>query len=120
MKELTIELNQDYKQFKNILPNTFVWEEDDLFSNKINEIFYDFAVKRHDEKARLGMLNGGFNIEEIYKGKIYSKEKICEGIEIPKIKNKKDFWNKAKELPKEKFEAFEPLFKRINQLLEIN
>ncbi len=55
------------EQFKNILPNTFVWEEDDLFLNKINEIFYDFAVKRHDEKARLGMLNGGFNNEEYIK-----------------------------------------------------
>ncbi len=55
------------EEFIKLLPDNFVWEEDDLFSNKIAEIFYEFASKRQDKKAELGMLNGGFNNKEYIK-----------------------------------------------------
>lgn len=54
----------DEEKFKLLLPDNFVWVPDDLFTNSIDKIFYEFAAKRHDEQARLGRENGGFNNEE--------------------------------------------------------
>ncbi|KAA6331935.1 hypothetical protein EZS27_019510 [termite gut metagenome] len=50
-----------------------MWESDDLFTNRIGELFYDFAVKRQDEKARLGELQGGFNNAEYNKKAPWTK-----------------------------------------------
>jgi len=49
------------EEFFSALDDNFVWKEDDLFENQIGKLFYDFASKRHDEKARLGCLQGGFD-----------------------------------------------------------
>lgn len=57
----------DEEDFKLLLPDNFIWAPDDLFTNSIDTLFYDFAAKRHDEQARLGRLNGGFNNEEYLK-----------------------------------------------------
>lgn len=57
----------DEEEFKSLLPDDFIWAPDDLFTNSINTLFYEFAAKRHDEQARLGMGNGGFNNEEYLK-----------------------------------------------------
>ena len=54
-------LNVTKEQFEKILPDNFVWEKDDLFSNRIENLFFEFAAKRHDEQARLGRKNGGFD-----------------------------------------------------------
>ncbi len=59
-------------------------------------------------------------IKKMYGGNEYTTEKIIDSISIPKISNKKDFWRKASNLPKEKFNGFKPLFKIINDLLEID
>lgn len=61
------EINVTEEEFKKILPDDFVWEPDDLFSNKINEIFYEFAARRQDEEARLGRENGGFDNDKYIK-----------------------------------------------------
>lgn len=55
------------EEFKSLLPDDFVWEQDDLFANSIDRLFYEFAAKRHDEQARLGRENGGFNNDEYLK-----------------------------------------------------
>ena len=55
------------EDFKLLLPDNFIWAPDDLFTNSIDTLFYDFAAKRHDEQARLGRQNGGFNYEEYLK-----------------------------------------------------
>lgn len=55
------------EEFKSLLPNDFVWEQDDLFANSIDRLFYEFAAKRHDEQARLGRENGGFNNDDYLK-----------------------------------------------------
>lgn len=55
------------ENFKKHLPDDFIWEPDDLFANSIDKIFYEFASKRHDEQARLGRENGGFDNEEYLK-----------------------------------------------------
>lgn len=55
------EIDITENEFKRILPDNFLWQPDDLFTNRISEIFYDFAAKRQDEKARLGELSGGFD-----------------------------------------------------------
>ena len=60
------------------------------------------------------------DIAEMYGTSDYSKEKIIGNIEIPKIKNKEDFWKKAITLPREKFEGFVPLFNAVNSLLDID
>ena len=49
------------EEFFSALDDNFEWKEDDLFGNQIGKLFYDFASKRHDEKARLGCLQGGFD-----------------------------------------------------------
>lgn len=54
-------LNISKEQFEEILPDDFIWEKDDLFSNRIENLFFEFAAKRHDEQARLGRKNGGFD-----------------------------------------------------------
>lgn len=51
------------EEFFSALDDNFEWKEDDLFGNQIGKLFYDFASKRHDEKARLGCLQGGFDNE---------------------------------------------------------
>lgn len=53
--------------FKDALPDNFVWEQDDLFANSVDKLFYEFAAKRHDEQAKLGRENGGFNHEKYLK-----------------------------------------------------
>lgn len=55
------------EEFKSLLPDNFVWEQDDLFANSIDKLFYEFAAKRHDEQARLGRENGGFNNDDYLK-----------------------------------------------------
>lgn len=59
------------------------------------------------------------DIEKIYGNQEYSMEPIIGEIQIPKISNKKNFWVKAINIPKESFEGFKPLFERIDELLEI-
>lgn len=59
------------------------------------------------------------DIEKIYGNQEYSMEPIIGEIQIPKISNKKNFWVKAINIPKESFEGFNPLFERIDELLEI-
>lgn len=54
-------------EFFKVLGDDFIWRKDDLFSNQIDELFYSFATKRHDEQARLGLLQGGFDNEESLK-----------------------------------------------------
>ncbi|MDR1729273.1 MAG: AAA family ATPase [Prevotellaceae bacterium] len=56
-------------------------------------------------------------IQEIYNGADYATEKIIEGLEIPKIKNKNDFWKKTLILDKIDFEAFSPLFDTLNTII---
>lgn len=53
--------------FKECLPENFIWEKDDIFSNKIDELFYEFAAKRHDLQAKMGRENRSFNNEEYIK-----------------------------------------------------
>lgn len=60
------------------------------------------------------------DIEEMYKPNECCKELIIGDLSIPKINNKENFWKKAIELPKEKFEGFKPLFKTVNDLLNID
>lgn len=55
------------KEFIESLPDTFLWEKDDMFSNKIDDLFYAFAAKRHDKQAAMGRENGGFNNDEYIK-----------------------------------------------------
>ncbi len=55
------------EEFKKSLPDDFVWEKDDLFSNRIDELFYEFAVKRNSEQVKLSMGSGGFNNDEYIK-----------------------------------------------------
>lgn len=55
------------EEFFKVLPDDFIWEKDDLFSNKIDELFYEFAAKRHDFEASLGRGNGGFDNEKYIK-----------------------------------------------------
>lgn len=60
-------LNISKERFEEILPDNFVWEKDDLFSNRIENLFFEFAAKRHDEQACLGRKNGGFDNDEYIK-----------------------------------------------------
>jgi AAA15 family ATPase/GTPase len=60
-------------EFLALIPDTFVWEQDDLFDNHISTLFLDFAAKRHDEKARLGEGAGGFNNSEYIKNAPWTK-----------------------------------------------
>ena len=55
------------EEFKKLLPDDFIWVQDDLFANSIDRLFYEFAAKRHDEQAKLGRENGGFNNKEYLK-----------------------------------------------------
>ena len=55
------------EEFFKVLPDDFIWEKDDLFSNKIDELFYEFAAKRNNFEAKLGRSTGGFNNEEYIK-----------------------------------------------------
>lgn len=61
------------KQFKNLIPDDFIWEEDDLFSNSISKLFYNFASKRQDVKAEYGEASGGFNNKEYIKNAPWTK-----------------------------------------------
>lgn len=61
------------KDFIDILPEDFLWQKNDIFSNKINEIFYEFACKRHDLKAKLGEEQGGFNNAQFIKNAPWTK-----------------------------------------------
>ena len=71
-------------------------------------------------KLEVELLFKDEDIEKMYGTEGYSKEKVIGNIEIPKINNKANFWKKAIDLPKEKFEGFKPLFKMVNELLEID
>ena len=55
------------EKFIQILPDDFIWETDDLFANRISELFYEFAAKRQDYKAKLGEGSGGFNNDDYIK-----------------------------------------------------
>lgn len=61
------EIDITEEEFKKLLPDNFIWESDDLFSNKIDKLFYEFAAKRQDKKAVLGEKNGGFKNKEYIK-----------------------------------------------------
>jgi hypothetical protein len=53
-------------------------------------------------------------IKEAYGEADYAIESIIEGVlEIPKIKNKDDFWKKILILDKDAFMAFKPLFDQL-------
>jgi hypothetical protein len=55
-------------------------------------------------------------IKECYGESDYATEKIIDGLEIPKIKNKNDFWKKALVLSKDDFGAFHPLFSAVDAI----
>lgn len=55
------------EEFKKILSEDFVWEKDDLFSNRIDELFYEFAVKRNNAQVKLAMSSGGFDNQKYIK-----------------------------------------------------
>lgn len=61
------EIGISEEQFKEVLPDDFVWEKDDLFSNRISELFYEFAVKRNSEQVKMSMTPDVFNNEEYIK-----------------------------------------------------
>lgn len=65
--EYSNEVDITKEQFMRILPEDFVWEEDDLFLNTISQIFYDFAAKRNIEEAKCGREKGGFDNENYIK-----------------------------------------------------
>lgn len=46
-----------------------------------------------------------------------SMKKIAGNLQIPCVKNKKDFWKKAINLDKNHFSGFVPLFKKVHELL---
>jgi hypothetical protein len=56
-------------------------------------------------------------IKEVYGNADYAVEKIIGGLEIPKIKNKNDFWEKTLILSKEDFKAFQLLFNTVDAIL---
>lgn len=79
------------EEFKKILPDNFVWEKDDLFSNRIDELFYEFAVKRNNEQVDLSMKSGGFNNEEYIKNAPWTiLNKLFETLKF-KYRFKKDY-----------------------------
>lgn len=59
-------------------------------------------------------------IQECYGESGYATEKIIDGLEIPKIKNKNDFWKKALVLSKDDFDAFQPLFSTLDAIFSDN
>ena len=75
----------------------------------------DQAVK----KLEIELLLPDKKIQEIYGNSDYATEKIIEGLEIPKINNKNDFWKKILGLNKADFNAFQPLFTTINTIFQI-
>jgi hypothetical protein len=60
------------------------------------------------------------NIKKIFANSDYATETIIKGLEIPKIKNKKDFWRKLLSLNKSDFDTFQPLFAAINIIFSNN
>lgn len=61
------DINITKEEFYKIVPDNFIWEPDDLFENRIDKLFYEFAAKRQDVKAELGEKAGGFNNGEYIK-----------------------------------------------------
>ena len=55
------------EDFIKLLPEDFVWEKDDLFSNRIDELFYEFAVKRNAEQIEYSTKKEIFNNDEFIK-----------------------------------------------------
>lgn len=72
----------------------------------------DQAVK----KLEAELLLRDEDIQSAYSTQTVAKEKIIEGLEIPKIKNKDDFWKKSIVIEANKFDSFNPLFGLIDTI----
>lgn len=73
----------------------------------------DQAVK----KLEVELLLTDDKIKEAYGAADYATEVIINGVlEIPKIKNKEDFWRKTLVLAKDAFNAFQPLFDQLEKI----
>lgn len=48
-------------EFKFVLPAEFVWKSDDIFTNFIGELFFNYAIDVYDAKAQAGETGDKFN-----------------------------------------------------------
>ncbi len=55
------------EDFIKLLPDNFIWEKDDIFSNRIDELFYEFAVKRNLEQIKYSTRAEIFNNDKYIK-----------------------------------------------------
>jgi len=49
-------------EFKDALPSDFVWKSDDIFTNFIGELFFNYALDVYDAKAKAGEKGEKFNL----------------------------------------------------------
>jgi len=48
-------------EFKNALPSDFIWKSDDIFTNFIGELFFNYALDVYDAKAKAGEVGNKFD-----------------------------------------------------------
>lgn len=70
------------------------------------------------KKLEVELLFKDEDIDDVL-GKEHAVEKLCGTLVIPRINRKDIFWEKIVDLSKDKFHAFDVLYKRVHELLEI-